>query len=243
MKSFVLACVLLAPVAGADTISLSASADNTLYEDPFGSLSNGRGQYMFAGATQVEILRRALISFDLSAIPAGSTITGARLTLHMSRTITTGELVSLHRALAPWGEGASLGLLEEGQGAPAEPGDATWLHRFYPTELWATPGGDFAPNPSASTFIFDVGFYTWGLSDELVPDLQHWLDQPSDNHGWIILGNEEHPASAKRFDTREHVESAFRPVLVVDYTPIPGPGLSGFCVFAALAATLRARRA
>ncbi|CAG0985218.1 hypothetical protein PHYC_01984 [Phycisphaerales bacterium] len=239
----VLSCLALAPIAAADSISLQASKDNTLYEDLFGGISNGRGQYMFAGATQFQVQRRALIAFDVSAIPAGSTVTAARLTLHMSRTISTGEPVAVHRSLTSWGEGASTGLLEEGQGAPAEPGDATWLHRFFPNDFWSTPGGEFDPAPNDSILISEVGFYSWGLGGQLVADVQHWLDQPTENFGWFMIGNEGNPASAKRFDTREHIEPAFRPVLEVEYTPIPGPGFSAFFSATLFAATRRRRPA
>ena len=47
----------------------------------------------------------------------------------------------MRRALADWGEGTSFGL---GAGSPATPGDATWLHTFYNTDLWTNAGGDFS---------------------------------------------------------------------------------------------------
>ena len=59
----------------ADTATLVASRDNTLYESSTGSLSNGSGTYLFAGRTDVSSeLRRGLLYFDLSSIPAGSNV-------------------------------------------------------------------------------------------------------------------------------------------------------------------------
>lgn len=209
------------------TVTLSASKDNTLFEDGAGLLSNGAGPYMFAGTTANDTLRRGLISFDLSAIPAGSIITGATLTMHMSRTISTAEPLSLHRATAAWGEGASFAFGEGGNGAPAEPGDATWLHTLFSTAFWGNPGGDFAPVPSTQILVSGNGFYSWGLSGDLIADVQQWLDAPASNMGWVMVGSESFPGTAKRFDTREHPDPALRPALEVQYQ-IPAPGSIAF---------------
>ena len=58
----------------AGEIGLIASRDNTLYENGGGALSNGSGNYLFAGNTNGQGLRRALVHFDVAGgIPAGST--------------------------------------------------------------------------------------------------------------------------------------------------------------------------
>jgi hypothetical protein len=93
-------------------------------------------------------------------------INSATLTLHLSRTIAQPEPVNLHRVLADWGEGASNANAEEGRGAPSQPGDATWLHTFYDTAFWTSPGGDFDPAISASTVVefegyFSLSFLVW----------------------------------------------------------------------------------
>ena len=51
----------------------------------------------------------------------------------------------------------------------------------------------------------------------MLADLRHWLRQPDDNYGWIVLGNESENWTARRFDSRENAEAAFRPVLAVEY--------------------------
>src|SRR5688572_8232452 len=132
------------PLAAAGTIvNLSADQDNTMYAD--NSLnSNGAGDYIFAGATDNGFARRALVRFDVSAIPPGSTINSVSLRLFCSRAKqNTGYQVALHRLLADWGEGTSHAGGEEGQGAPATLNDATWTYRLYPGSLWSSPGGDY----------------------------------------------------------------------------------------------------
>jgi hypothetical protein len=203
------------------TVVLGPCKDNTLYESPDGLLSNGAGAHFFAGTNAAGWARRGLLAFDVAdSVPAGSTITGATLRLNVSRSTpgSGASRVSLYRVLADWGEGTSAAAGQEGEGAPATPGDATWVHRFFDTDLWSTPGGDFAESPRASTSVGGLGPYTWGSSSKTVEDVQAWLDDPANNFGWEVLGDESAPRMAKRFDTRENPTEANRPTLTIDYT-------------------------
>lgn len=204
----------------ADTVTLTPTKDNTIYSES-GSLSNGAGWYIFAGNTAANNARRCLLAFDVAgAIPAGSTIVRAELRLYMSRTIVGDVTVRLHRVLADWGEGTSDAFGQEGAGAPATQGDATWTHRFYDTILWSQPGGDFVPTPSAQTTVgASLGFYSWGSTPEMVADVQAWLDNPASNFGWIVIGDENLYPTAKRFNSRQHTNASLRPQLIVDYIP------------------------
>ena len=98
-------------VANADTAIILAAKDNTLYESPAGSLSNGAGQHFFVGRTaqSANSIRRGLIAFDIAGnIPAASTIDSVELNLRMSRTRSSvGLVIELHRVLDDWGEGSS----------------------------------------------------------------------------------------------------------------------------------------
>lgn len=206
---------------------LVSVSDNTLYEDPAGSKSNGAGAHFFAGRTnQAGIgIRRGLLAFDVAGhIPAGAKIDSVTLLLHMSKTnALAGEhTISLHRVLADWGEGDSDAVFNEGGGADATPGDATWLHTFFDTSRWASPGGDFLEAASASRAVADTGFYTWGPTPEMAADVQSWLEQPEQNFGWLLRGNENAAPTARRFDTRENDIAAFRPVLRVYYSTATG---------------------
>lgn len=200
------------------SVTLNPSKDNTLYEDDQGLTSNGSGDYFFAGKTNAGDIRRGLVAFDVaSAIPAGSTIVSVTLRLALSQTRSGAQDVALHRLNADWGEGASNAGGEEGRGTTATPNDATWLHRFYETELWTTPGGDFAPVASATASVGGTfGYYTWGSTPELVADVQGWLDDPATSYGWLVLGNEGAEATAKRFNAREN--TADPPELMIAYT-------------------------
>jgi len=203
-----------------EVISLSPSKDNTLYENATGSFSNGIGAHIFVGNNAGGQARRTVIAFDIAGdIPAGSTIQNITLTLRMSRTRAGPETIKLHRLLADWGEGTSNASGNEGTGTSSASGDATWVHRFFNSDSWNNPGGDFSSASSASTSVGGSGSYTWGSTSQLVADVQGWVDEPSINFGWVLIGNEAGSQTAKRFDSRDNGTSANRPVLTVTYAP------------------------
>ena len=215
----------LAPLqpAPAGSVTLEPAQDNTLY-GPDGTVSGGQALCLFAGRTSGTALRRTLLTFDVAAsVPAGAVIDSATLTLHVSMSPpgnTNPQTVALHRVLAEWGESTSGAGVCAGGGAAAT-GDATWTHRFFSTDLWATVGGDFAVAPSASLVVpwTNDGFATWGSTISMVGDVQDWLDNPTGNFGWILVGNEAATQSVRRFDSRESADPALRPELVVTFTP------------------------
>jgi hypothetical protein len=212
--------------ACADTVTLPCVRDDTLYESATGAVSNALGQTMFVGrnAQATNFRRRALVRFDVAAaIPAGSTITSATLSLNMSQAGSPGaQPIELHRALADWGEATSNGGAASGAGVAATPGDATWLHRFFNGTFWTAAGGDFAAGASASTPVSVEGPYTW---TGMTADVQSWLEAPAANFGWLLLGNETVSQSVKRFDTREHVNPLARPALTIEYAQPGTPTL------------------
>jgi hypothetical protein len=210
-------------LASAASIDINPIKDNTLYEyvPADGDRSNALGDYFFVGETAMGEVRRGVLAFDIAGnIPAGSTITGVSLSMNMSRTPSdTNRTVELHVLLADWWEGTSHAPLEEGDGAPATTNDATWRHRFFDTIFWTIQGGDFSGTVSASQSVGAIGEYVWS-SAQMVADVQSWLDNPTNNFGWLVLGDESDVATAKRFDTRE---STSPPVLSIEYTPAPTP--------------------
>lgn len=239
----VLGGFLIFGVAGgaADEVQLGALKDNTLFEDANGRFSNGAGPVFFVGKTGQGLIRRGVLSFDIAAgVPEGATINSADLTLHMSRTNSGPVQIGLLRLLSDWGEGASK--TSGGQGAPSQPGDATWIHTFYDDKFWNKPGGDFAADARAVQTVGDVGFYTWNSTAELVADVQGWLDNPPGDFGWLLRGDEDNPQTSKRFDTRENSESDFRPVLKIEFTPVPEPTGAAFAILSGLLLFRRQRR-
>ena len=213
-------CAMQGAVFG-ETLVVNPSKDNTLYETTGAQLSNGQGVYLFAGLTDQGGLRRGLIAFDLSAIPSNATITDVSLSLFLSRLRpdATAQTITLHKVLKNWGEGASNANMPGGGGAPAQPGDGTWLYNIFNTSFWGTPGGDFSSAISASTAVSTNNrTYTWSGSG-MVADVQSWIANSGSNFGWLIAGNEGTEQSAQRFHTGENTSN--KPQLTVTYT-LPG---------------------
>ncbi|NOT02274.1 MAG: hypothetical protein HOP29_16835, partial [Phycisphaerales bacterium] len=139
--------LVLNDVARGEQFILVPDADNTLYEDPAGGISNGSGEHLFAGRVGLADsghIRRALIRFPVDeVIPAGSVIESVTLTMEMTRTPAAAQTVALRRVAADGGEGASDAPLREGNGAAAAVNDATWRHRFFSGVFWSTMGGQY----------------------------------------------------------------------------------------------------
>lgn len=200
-----------------------AVKDNSVYHDPDNN-SNGAGEFLFAGMTQLGNERRALMHFDIaSVIPAGATIDSVVLTLHVSRSAPNSNTrtSTLHVITADWGEGTSDAGNPGGAGAPATTNDTTWLYRLWQTTQWTTPGGDFVATSSASASVpdDDEQFVVF-TSEGMVTDVQAWLDTPATDFGWMLRGDETNDGTARQYDSRENSEPTFRPTLRVYYTVI-----------------------
>ena len=214
------------------------SRDNTLYQSNE-TASCGTGSHLISGRTDGASLRRAVLAFDVAGIvPAGSTITGASLKIVVNRVRDNqARTMSFHRLTEDWGEAGSNCNGAEGQGAPAEIGDATWLYRFFNTATWTNLGGTFNPTASATLLVpSGNGTYIWTDTtpgDGLVADVQSMLDNPANNFGWILIGAEGINKTARRFFSSENGQLSRTPALVVDFNPPVGNvaccTTEGFC--------------
>lgn len=225
---------------------IEADRDNTIFSESTNSA--GAASTFIAGRTNGGALRRSFLHFDVAGtVPADAAVTSASLVLHLdgvSQSETDPRDMSLHRVTTEWGEGFSgAGGPGGGQGAPSTVGDATWLHSTFDTGLWSSAGGDFSSVPSAVASVgTTIDFYQWASTADLVADVQGWLDDPTTNFGWALLGDETRNGSARRFNSREGAED-FRPVLTLDFTVVPEPSSISLAILAwLLPMTLRRSR-
>ncbi|HEY3899764.1 MAG TPA: DNRLRE domain-containing protein [Chthoniobacter sp.] len=234
--------------------------------------SDGGGPAFFVGTDGDDETHRALISFDLSSIPAGSTITNVQLVLTLSNvaggggggggTEPSNATISLYALTRSWGEGTSesdaLGVNGTGHGAPASAGDATWDAAMFDETngLWANPGGDFNSTASGSLFLngnmVNTAF-TWLSTPQMVADVQGWLNNSATNYGWILINADEtDPRTLYGFYSRTwstfpgaQGQANFEPALQVTFTPpgVPVPPWASWAGLAAVAfVSLRALR-
>ena len=159
------------------TVVLYAVADNSIYSNSV-DRADGAGPHLWVGQHAGGVNQRALVRFDLSSLAPGTVVTRARLVLTMSKTISPGKVIGVHRLGASWGEGTSNNG-SGGGGTQASANDSTWGFRFYgPRLAWASPGADFAASSSADLLV------TSGVSRVVSIDLHagpdSWLEFLSD---------------------------------------------------------------
>lgn len=206
-------------VAQAESVACTPDRDATLFENETGSIASGSGPTLFVGDNRTLNTRRAVLHFDVNGVlPPGATVQGVELWVHVSDAPdTTPRSVAVHRLSSDWGEGASASA--GGGGAPAQSGDATWLHRYYPDVEWTDPGGDYDPSSSAIAVLEPSGWHVWS-SEVLVQDVQGWLDDPAINFGWLLEGEEGTASSARGIDSRESEQPELRPYLQIEYQDV-----------------------
>lgn len=220
--------VLCLSAVEAATVTIGPVKDNTIYQgtDPasgenFEVNTCGGGPDMFAGTTADGLLRRALLQFDIAgAVPAGSTINSVTLSVDVNRSGDNQDApMTLHALTKLWGEGVvdCSGNRGGGVGAPANTGDATWLDAEYQVTAWTAAGGDFgAASASASITTRGTGSWDSAANPGMVGDVQSWLDSPTGNFGWVIVGDETRVSTTRRMSTRE---GSVPPQLTIDFTP------------------------
>lgn len=208
------------------TVTVQCAADNTLYQTLTGDASNGAGASIFVGQNAFGSIRRAVLRFDVAAaLPAGARVLTAQLNLNsVQTTVALPHPMTGHRLLQSWGEGTSVATGGGGGGGVATTNDATWLHRFWNTTLWTTPGGDFVATPSFTASMPPFGPFSSNLSRTAAEDVQGWLNAPATNFGWLLKTvNETLSSTAHRIDSRESL--GLKPTLTVTYLL---PGQNGF---------------
>lgn len=148
---------------------------------------------------------RALLRFDLSAVPADATVTAATLEISVLRARTRNNEVRVFSILEPWGAAPA--------GASEGP---TWGKRSAQLGEWRAPGGTLAAAPSGSVVMDGPARYAIDAAS-LTADVQRWIRDPSSNHGWALVGDETRAPTVKRIASSRHEDEASRPRLVVSY--------------------------
>lgn len=220
--SIVAVLLFLTLPPAAETLFVEAGRDATMIENPAGARANGSGPTLFAGRTSQAQngIRRGLVYFDVAAaLPRQAIIESASLHLDHLGGNDQPRVIRIHRALADWGEGPSFA--SGGGGAPALPGDVTWVHRVYDDVDWVRPGGRFVSRASARQEVGPAGSYTWHGTVHLLQDVRLWYHIPERNFGWILIGDETSFQNAKKFASRENPDPARRPRLEITYR-LPG---------------------
>lgn len=176
------------PVPGTVTLTLSVVADAEVRRfqpnTNFGTLQTLQVDPAVLTTT------RALLRFDVSQLPVGSTIAAANLRLceTQGNSAGAGHTHTIQRAASTWTE---LGV--------------TWSNQ---PPVSATVTATQIVPPSASCVFTDVS-----------PDVQSWVGG-ANNYGWMLSDQQETLlGGATQYASREHNSVTHRPQLVVTYFP------------------------
>ncbi|MBI4020377.1 MAG: DNRLRE domain-containing protein, partial [Candidatus Aenigmarchaeota archaeon] len=210
-------------------INITAAEDN-LMDGTFGTdRTLNKGGYAFLSLGDKfggDKPQRGLIKFDLSAIPAGSTITSATMELTCVST-NSGDTFTLsaYRLLKPWVEGA-------GPATGTANTASSWNYWNYPSD-WGSPGASSASSSGSDNSGDGTGFdrlstpvastpvtgcsstkYRWAITSAV----QNWKSGSWQNNGLVIISSGEGSSSSgKHFASSEYTTASIRPKLVVTY--------------------------
>lgn len=200
----------VAPAAG-----YQGAADATLYESapdaPAGASASLLADADYPASSGKAAV--ALVRFDLRAIPPGSAISAATLTLNVTNK-TSGSAFGIYPLLRPWAES-----------------QATWKQSGT-GQAWGTEGArapsDRGSTPLATLLPTTTGKAAIPISAAGLAVLSGWVDAPASNFGFAVdaINNMD----GLGFDSSEAAVLANRPALSVTYAPAAasaGKGLLG----------------
>ena len=213
---------------GARDTQVRLDAPNTTYDadprltvdqddDPGGVVSG-------ASPSQVVLRFDELFAAEGGAIPDDAVIRTARLVIHTGTTNNDGTngTVAVHRLRVGFDQATTWNT------AGLVPGNGFSLNGAGDEDDdYLAAAESFFPGPTPNSMVnFDV-----------TETLQAWLDDPTSNHGWILLSN---ATDGWRWDSSEAASPILRPVLEVSY--IPEPYCAAALVLVGALATRRVRQ-
>lgn len=194
IKTLIVAAILLAPISTqAATKTFEPTRDTYIDEalptSSFGAIGLGTVSYQPSG----ELLRIMLLHFDVSSIPAGSTITSATLKLRLGGCIGGGST-----------GGISLGAYTAG-GAP------TWTEST--TYNGITGVGSYDVLGDTTVSCTPGGYFTMNAA-EVLP---YWVNNTIPNDGFVLVPVQTGSTYWTRVFYMSEAASGSRPTLTVNY--------------------------
>jgi len=180
--------------------SYAGSEDSRIWSGTNADTNYSTDDYLQLGYTGSSI-KRAVIKFDVSALPSNASVKAAFITLYVSSGINSGSPSFAFYRLT--------NIFVESQ--------VTW-NSYYTGNLWTTPGGDyngtaisgFVSPPAEDTSVM------WEINKSVVQD---WIDDPCGNYGVLLKVQDESAVQNERsFRSEDYADAARHPKLTVVYT-------------------------
>jgi hypothetical protein len=233
LMSTVLVALSVVGAAYGDTLTLNKDTPNyaSLFRDGYirGGVSGDGADNLNWGGSQGDVRlypdgavpsgkspRHNLIWFDLSTIPAGSTINSAIFGIYFKNGGPTITNYALSRVKPgnDWTEG-----IHTGNGV--DPGEVTWNNRHFGGAAWQTPGATGANDIDQATTIYynKTGSVNEYVLVDIKSFVQGWVSGDYENNGLLMWGGSASSTSSYwQLVTKEETTNANRPYLIVSYT-------------------------
>jgi hypothetical protein len=221
-----------------NTATFYATKDATIFNnqaanDVRGNYGAGGSELLQVGyANGTQIYARALVQFDISALPANAVIESVKLEFTLGSSGTTIPVISIFKLNQGWTEGATAEVDNckynttcNVQGtAIVGSNDVTWNEVSYSgtsANPWTTLGGHYAASASAASTDANSTSVLY-VSSGLKTDVLSWIATPSSNNGWLLKTDFITSSSAmRRFLSKEGAaasgNAASAPRLVITY--------------------------
>jgi hypothetical protein len=233
LMSYALVLLVGGVAAHGDTLTINKDTPNyvNLFKDGYirGGVSGDGADNLNWGGSQGDVrlypdgavpsgksARHNLIWFDLSSIPASSTINSAIFGIYFKNGGPTITNYALSRVKPgnDWTEG-----IHTGNGV--DPGEVTWNNRHYGGAAWQTPGATGTDDIDQATTIYYNK--TGGVNEYVTVDIksfvQGWVSGTYENNGLLMWGGSASSTSSYwQLVTKEETTNANRPYLIVNYT-------------------------
>ncbi len=147
--------------------------------------------------------RRSLLLFDLSSIPAGSTITSAEFEFYIT---AEGQGFNMYRMLIPWDE-------------------ATVSYASIGNRHFKADDNDAESSVDANWSGHDG---LTGFSSVSIPaaTIQDWIGGTTTNNGWLMIATDIPGGDGQQLASREATTQVNRPKLTVEYYPSTDPNIA-----------------
>ncbi len=189
-----------------NSIQIFANKDNTIISD-FMSNSNGEGPFVYVGLSGNGGIRRGLLSFQVFTLPTSIVVDSVSLTMNCTKIPNiSSDTFYLHQLTQHFGEGSSS--TQQGGGAQAENGDATWQDAYYDSIDWNTAGGDYDTTQLSTCLIDDFGSFTFQNTSIFTQVVQNWLNSATDGLNLLLKTNEQNTHTLKGFASKESTDTA-----------------------------------
>lgn len=184
--------------------------------------ANWGGAGVVQVGTNATSVRRGLVSFDVSSLPAGTHIASAILSLYQSSASRGSGTVGVHEVTAPWAQGA-------GANTCAGAG-ATWRLTGIGAGTWKRAGADFDPVDEASVAKSPGSRPGWDRFD-ITSLVQAWVSGSAANDGVLLKLDKETFSQCTSvtncdywsYASDDSSQQALRPQLIISTTSPPAP--------------------